>query len=110
MFARNYIQQELAKSCITIRNIEEVDNLVLHISNGTMINVIFEKTSLKYYFFTKIHDVCENVNIINCNSCLERFCESIQENAQITIFDNLNQCKNSDIINLIRNRKGIIVC
>ena len=110
MLVDSYIQQELAKSCMTIRDIEEVDNLVLRISNGKITNVIFEKTSLKYYFFTKIHDVCENVNIINCNSCLERFCESIQKSAQITIFDNLNQCKNPDIINLIKNRKGIIVC
>lgn len=106
----DFIRKELAKSCITISNIEEADELVFNIYNGGRPNVIFEKTSLKSYCFSKIKDLCENVNIINCNSCMERFCESICEDSKLTIFDNLNQCRNIDILNLIKNRKGIIVC
>lgn len=106
----DFIRQELSKSCSIVSNIEEANNIAIDISNGISKNIIFEKSSLKNYCFSKIKELCEDVVIVNCNSCLERFCENIQQDSEVRIFDNLNQCKNPDILNLIKNLKGTIIC
>ena len=105
----DFIRKEMEKSCVVISSIEEANQFALDVSEGKYRNVIFEKSSLKSYCFAEIQKRCD-VNIINCNSCLDRFCESLSNGQAINIFDNINKCKNIDILKLIINRKGILVC
>ena len=104
----DFIRQELSKSCVVVSSIEEADAYALDLSQGRIRNVIFEKSNLKNYCSSKIREHV-NVNIVTCNSSLERFCESLDD-SMLTIFDNVNLCRNVDILNLIVNKKGILVC
>lgn len=103
------IKRELKRSCVIVSNIEEADNYVRSVCRGELHNVIFEKSSLKSYCFGKIANTID-INVINCNSCLERFCENLQIDAKITIFDNVNNCRNIDILEIVLNKKGILAC
>lgn len=105
----DFVLQELRKSCRVVSSIEEANAYALDISQGQYDNVIFEKSNLKNYCFAKIRELVD-VNIVNCNSSLQRFCESISEGAHVTIFDNVNKCHDADILNLVVNKKGILVC
>jgi len=104
----DFLKEEMKKNSTVVTSFQEADAFALDVSQGKMTNVVFETTALKTYCFTKIKDMCE-VNIINCNSNLERFCES-SVNKGITIFDNINSCRNLDILSMVVNRKGILVC
>lgn len=101
------IKEELEKNCVVIRSTDDADLFALEVSQGKLHNVIFEKSSLKSYTFSKIQ-ISTPINIINCNSTLERFCESLDD--RLNIFDNVNLCKNIDILNILINKKGILVC
>lgn len=103
------IRRKLEKSCEIITTIEEANNFAFRVAQGQLGNVIFEKTSLKNYCFSRIKSMC-SINIVNCNSNIERYNSSIQECSDITIFDNVHLCKNLDIINDVLNKKGIVVC
>lgn len=105
----DFLRSEIQKSSIVVTNIDEADLFALNISQGIIQNVIFEKSSLKSYCFDRIKTLCD-VNIINCNSCIDRFCEDYAQSSKVTIFDNINQCKNPDILDIIFNSKGILVC
>lgn len=105
----DFLRKELEKSSTTVSSIEEADSFAFKISNGELQNVIFEKSYLKSYCFAKLQELCD-VQIINCNSNLERFCESLENKAKVTIFDNVNLCKDIDILSIVLNKKGILVC
>lgn len=104
----DFLRKELGKSCVVVTTTEDADAFAFDLSQGKIKNVIFEKSNLKNYCFAKIREYID-VNIVNCNSSLERFCESLDSN-RVTIFDNVNICKNIDILNLVVNKKGILVC
>lgn len=101
------IRHELERNCVYISTIAEADAFAFLVSRGTLKNVIFETTSLKSYAFNKIQTLCE-ANIINCNSTLDRFCESLEDG--LNIFDNIDKCKNEDILSIVLNNKGILSC
>lgn len=101
------IHKELEKNHSYISSIAEADAYAMDVQSGVWNNVIFENTSLKAYTFDKIQTLCD-VNIINCNSTLERFCESLSDG--LNIFDNIDKCKNEDILCIVLNNKGILSC
>lgn len=104
------LKSTLFKNHVVISNIDEIDDLVLNISNKKYKNIIFEKTTLKNYCFDKLSKLL-NISIINSNSCLNRFCMDLHESdsSDIIIFDNINKCNNSDILDIIINKKSILV-
>lgn len=88
---------------------ESIDNLLLSIDNEYIdINISFDNNNLKYYFLSKLEDLNNIFNIINCNSGIERFYIDYQLDG-IKVFDNLNLCKDSDILKIVKNTKGIII-
>lgn len=88
---------------------ESIDNLLLSIDNEYIdINISFNSNNLKYYFLSKLEDLNNTFNIINCNSGIERFYIDYQLDG-IKVFDNLNLCKDSDILKIVKNTKGIII-
>ena len=105
----DFLRKELEKSSTVVSSVEEADSFALRVASGEMQNVIFEKSYLKNDCFSKIQERCD-VQIINCNSNIERFCESLENKARITIFDNVNLCKDINILNIVFNKKGILVC
>lgn len=88
---------------------ESIDNLLLSVDNECIdINISFDSNNLKYYFLSKLEDLNNTFNIINCNSGIERFYIDYQLDG-IKVFDNLNLCKDSDILKIVKNTKGIII-
>jgi hypothetical protein len=91
-----------------INSYQDVDNLVFKLNNNKLINIRFSSNNIKHYLFSKLHESPETYNIINCNSGIERFYEDYQLEG-IKVFDNLNLCKDLDILKIVNNTKGILI-
>jgi predicted AAA+ superfamily ATPase len=55
-----------------------------------------------------LEDLDNEFNIINCNSGIERFYNDYQLEG-VKVFDNLNLCKDQDILKIVKNTKGILI-
>ena len=106
----DFIRKSLMKSSKYITNEDELRGYVLNILDGVYINAIFENSNLRRRFFDYINYYDIDANIINCDSSLGRFCESIEEEHNINIFCNINRCYNKDILKIIQYTKGILIC
>lgn len=102
------IKEQIAKTYKNISNIGEANIFIKDVLSGNIYNVIFSKSSLKNYCFERIQQQLD-INIINCNSCMERFCEDYIKDSRINVYNNIKSCNNLDILNLIYNSKGIFV-
>jgi hypothetical protein len=110
----NYIKNENTLNIINpykiIDDFNEVDIMVCNILDDKKIpNLIFSNLELKNYFYSKLEDYNIKYNYINCNSSIERFFNDIQNDGLI-LFNNINNCKDPDIIKIIKNTDGIIIC
>lgn len=93
-----------------IETFEDIDCFIYNIQmNKKLYNLLFSNHSLKNYMYSKLDEYCIEYNYINCNSSIERFFNDIQ-NDGIKIFDNINNCQNEDIIKIIKNTAGVIIC
>ena len=106
----DFIKNSLMKSSRYITNESELRSYVLDILDGNYSNAIFEDSNLKRRFFNYIDYYSIDANIINCNSSLGRFCESINDKHDLNIFCNVNKCISNDILRIIQNTKGILIC
>lgn len=91
-----------------IRDYQEVDNLIYKLDNIKNLNLKFSNNNTKHYFFSKLQELNDVYNIINCNSGIERFYNDYQLEG-IKVFDNLNLCKDVDILKISKNTKGILI-
>ena len=91
--------------CYNINTFEDVDLFIFNINENIDIKLKLKNKNLKYYLFSKVQEYC---NIINCNSSIERFYEDLQ-NKGIIIFDNINLCRDEQIIKIVENTKGIVI-
>ena len=91
-----------------IRDYQEVDNLIYKLDNIKNLNLKFSNNNIKHYFFSKLQELNDVYNIINCNSGIERFYNDYQLEG-IKVFDNLNLCKDVDILKISKNTKGILI-
>ncbi len=102
------IKEQIGKTYKNISNINEANIFIKDVLSNNIYNVKFSRSSLKNYCFEHIQKYMD-INIINCNSCMERFCEDYIKEAQVNIYNNIKSCKSEDILNLIYNSKGIFV-
>lgn len=110
-----YIKSEsLKKKCgedfVNITNINEAEDIAYKVSNGEIYNIIFETSSLKERFFSIIETNRPDINIINCNTNISIFNRNMQSIKYPILYNNIDKCKDNDILNIIRNKKGIIIC
>ena len=91
-----------------IKSYQEVDSLMYRLDNSKNINLKFSTNNIKHYFFSKLQELNDVYNIINCNSGIERFYNDYQLEG-IKVFDNLNLCKDIDILKISKNTKGILI-
>ena len=106
----DFIKNSLMKSNRYITTESELNSYIYDIMNDRYQNAIFESSNLKMMFFDKLKFYDIDVNIINCNSSTDRFCEELDKEHAINIFDNVNRCHNTDILKIIQNTKGILIC
>lgn len=110
-----YVKEELHKKhllenekYIYIDNIDMADSVVALICCGNLTNIIFSTSSLKKYFIDKLVLTREDANIINCNCSIDIFYENIFDG--LLVFNNILKCKHQEIIDEIKNYKGIFIC
>lgn len=109
-YFKNKIILELINPYKIITSQNEVDCIICNLLDSKKIpNIIFEDYELKTYFYAKISDYNIEYKYINCNSSIERFFEDIQTD-KLILFNNINNCKDSDILKIIKNTPGIIIC
>lgn len=95
---------------IVINNIDEAECAASSVCCGNLINekLVFNTTTLKNIFLENVMIHCSNAKIINCNCSIDRFYNNDFDG--LLIFNNLLQCKHQDILNEIKNYKGIFIC
>lgn len=110
-----YIQNEemrdiFSKSFKIIKDEVDVDVFIVNdIYLNNSYNLLFECPSLKNYFYSKLDEYGFNYKYVNCNSSLERFFNDIDPD-KLNIFNNINACNDKDIIKIIKNTPGILIC
>lgn len=109
----DYINKNIDKlfeNNICIRTEEDVNNVVSLINNGSYANVVFTNSILKNIFIDKLSMYRDNINVINCNSTVNRFFENNFDG--FLVFNNLTHCKHTEIIDEIRkySHKSILIC
>lgn len=110
-----YIQNEemrniFSKSFKIMKDELDVDVFIVNdIYLNSSYNLLFEYPSLKNYFYSKLDEYGFNYKYVNCNSSLERFFNDIDPD-KLNIFNNINACNDKDIIKIIKNTPGILIC
>ena len=109
-----YIKNEYTLNLLTpykiVKNQIDVEVIVSNILDFKKVpNLIFSDNELKNYFYYKLDEYNIDYNYVNCNSSLERFFNDIHQEGLI-IFNNINNCKDENILKIIKNTPGIIIC
>lgn len=102
------IKHRLFDDGVLISCVEDSEKYAKEIGFGKKYNLIFESTKLKEQFFDILTMTRQDVTIVNCNCSTERFYE--YDLSGFVIFDNIKKCKNSDVIEVVKNSNGILIC
>jgi hypothetical protein len=98
----------LFEDSVHVNTIEEVDDIVSEVGCGNYMNIVFKNSSLKDYFLDSLYSVRPDMRIINCNCTVDRFNEN--EFHGLLVFNNVNKCGHHEIIEELKNHKGILIC
>ena len=81
------------------------------VTNVSQQRIIFAKSYLKTIFFEMVRYYSDNdVSVINCNSNAEIFMKDLSTRNSIIIYNNINKCRDAEILELIKKYPGILVC
>lgn len=107
------IKNMVGENYIYIDSLEDAEKIAYTIACHTIIeckNIVFETSALKNRFFAVLEKLRPDTSIINCTSTLKRFKDKVNEASNLVIYNNINKCDNSDILDIIKENKGIFVC
>lgn len=106
-----FIKKALFEESLYIDNEKDAYNTAVKINSGKYINIIFENSILKNNFLDIITTMRPDSNIINCNCSIDNFNNiNINNLSGLLIFNNVKNCKHKEIIETIKNYKGILIC
>ena len=103
-----FLKNKLFEEGLYINDFAEVDELAHKVNYGELFNIVFQNTNLKEYFLDILSTARPEVNVINCNSSVDRFFEN--EFSGLIVFDNIKKCKNSKILEEVKKHKAILIC
>ena len=95
-------------SCKIVSTLDEAELVAKSIAMGRYCNLIFEASYIKNHFFETLQIYNRDVSIINCDSKLERFENDILEAEDLIVFDNINHCKDFDLVKQVKNK--VLIC
>lgn len=98
---------KLFEGCMHIDSIESAERLAKHIGNGHYVNATFESTLYKNRFIQVLSNLKPNINVVNCNSSVDRFFEN--DFNGFLVFNNLKFCQHKEIIEEIKHHKGVMI-
>ena len=98
---------KLFENCICIDTMEAAEQLVWDVSFGKYANVVFNSSVCKNHFIDELSTAYPDINVINCNCSADKFFEN--DFYGFLVFNNLKHCKSTEIIEEIKNHKGILL-
>lgn len=107
------IKNMVGENYIYIDSLEDAEKIAYTIAWHDIVeckNIVFETSTLKNRFFAVLEKLRPDTSIINCTSTLKRFKDKVNEASNLVIYNNINKCDNSDILDIIKENKGIFVC
>jgi hypothetical protein len=107
------IKNLVGENYIYIDSLEDAEKIAYNIAWQDIMeckNIVFETSTLKNRFFAILEKLRPDTSIINCTSTLKRFKDKVNEASNLVIYNNINKCDNSDILDIIKENKGIFVC
>lgn len=96
-------------NCIHIHSIEEAELWANKAAFGGEYIFDFDMSSYKEYFLNVLKIINGKVDIINCDSQLDRFMDDINESDGLIVFNNARYCKDLDQFNYVIKNK-IVLC
>lgn len=107
----DFIKKSFKESYNIVDSIDLAEEYAKKIRNGEKLNLLFETSYIKEHFFSTLREYDVNIKIINCNCNYDRFLEDFNENDKsLCIYNNVNNCKDLDILNIIKENKGLLIC
>ena len=103
-----FLKNKFFKESIYVRDNATADSLAFEASYNNIFNLVFDNFSLKEHFLDSLAIYNKNLNIINCNSTIDRFFEN--DFSGLIVFDNIKKCKDSKILEEIKKYKAILIC
>lgn len=98
---------KLFENCICIDTIDEAKELASAVSYGKYANIVFNSSVCKNHFIDELSTACPDIKVINCNCSTDKFFEN--DFYGFLVFNNLKHCKSTEIIEEIKNHKGILL-
>ena len=98
---------KLFENCISIDTMEDAEALASAVSYGKYANVVFSSSYCKNHFLDELSTAYPDAKVINCNCSTDKFFEN--DLCGFLVFNNLKHCKSAEIIEEIKNHKGILL-
>lgn len=113
-----YIKDEFVKrnidklfvNCISINTFEDAKNIAESAgwcNDLKNINIVFKNSMIKNHFIDSLSTARPDINVINCNCSVDKFFEN--DFSGFLVFNNLKRCQHSEIIEEIKNHKGVLL-
>ena len=100
------IKELIGDNYVYIDSLDSAEQIAHSIAQNDLTNIVFESSVIKNRFFSELKRMRPDATIICCTSTLQRF----KRNVDLIIYNNINKCENSDILNIIKENKGVFVC
>lgn len=104
------IKELIGDNYVYIDSLDSAEQIAHSIAQNELTNIVFESSVIKNRFFSELKRMRPDVTIICCTSTLQRFKRNVEESSDLIIYNNINKCENSDILNIIKENKGVFVC
>ena len=103
-----FIKSDLFDKGVYVDTLDDVSRLVVRVTIGEQMNITFRSSYLKDYFISCLRGIRPYLNVINCNCTVDRFYEN--NFGGLLVFDNIKKCGHLEIIETIKQYKGVIIC
>lgn len=109
---KTYIKRNnmIEESYVVVDDIEEAESLAKRVCYGENLHIKFKTYSLKNIFMNEVEIHSPGISFINCNSNKDKFFENIKNSSYGIVFNNVEKCYDEDILDYIKNNKGIYIC
>lgn len=108
MTKNEFIEQLSYNNFVIINSIDQIDNIIPQIILGNNINMIFNKSYLKDYFFDAIYEYYPEYIFVN-SDINYNFIDNLNVKNNLIIY-NIKKNISNIFLQIIKQYNGIIIC
>lgn len=101
-------KSELFENGVYVENLDDVKSVITRIIVGEQLKITFQSSHIKDHFISRLRGVHPDLNVINCNCTIDRFYENNFDG--VIVFDNVKKCGHPEIIEVVKQYNGVIIC